>query len=462
MKKPISPPPIEGIFKETDLSKIDVNSHIEAAIAFNSDYSHWDRVRYRTKEGLDAKIVWAFMKIMRENNSKHIRIGELEMKYSLIEGFQKTIHEIDMNAQTSPLSQNGLNEKEMRIYSVSSVMEEAIASSQIEGAAITTQAAKKMLREKRRPQNASEQMIVNNYNAMRLIKSLKDKELTREIILEVHREITRNTTDDHTYEGRFRDTDDIVVSDRYSDDESYKPIGSDKIERTMKELCDYVNNEEVFVHPLVKAMIIHFLIAYIHPFVDGNRRLARSLFYWYLLKKGYWIVEYLSLSKAIEKDKPKYYRSYLLSETDENDLTYFIKFNLEKMKEALEDFIGHVEHKRKEQREYEQKVSGNLLLPMRQQMIIMDAMRSGESFSIYEIQSKYQVTYQTARTDVMHLEELGMIEKTGKKSNQILYSFKNTGRKTDAEKSEKKKAVPPEKVMRLDNYFEGSRKQDRM
>ncbi|MDR0198839.1 MAG: Fic family protein [Methanomassiliicoccaceae archaeon] len=452
MKRPKNAPETRDLLKNIDLSKIDVNAHLEAAIKYNSDYSHWDRVRYRTKEGLDPKIVWALMKLMREN-CQHIRIGDMKMKYSLIEEFQKAIHDIDIKAPTSILSRNGLDGKEMKIYAISSVMEESIASSQIEGAATTTQVAKKMLRENRRPQNGSEQMIVNNYNAMRLIKNLKDRDLTQELIFDVHREITKNTIEDRTYEGRYRDTDNIVISDRYTGEVFHEPIRSEKIDGTMRALCDYVNDEKVFVHPLIKGIMIHYLIGYIHPFVDGNGRTARSLFYWYLLKKGYWVIEFMSLSKAIKNDRQNYDLSYLLSETDENDMTYFIKFNLSKMEEALDDFIGYVENKRKEQHEFELKISDDLRLPMRQRMIIMRAIRSGAAFSIYEIQSKYQVTYQTARADIMRLEELGLIEKVGKQSNQVLYSIKNSGRKSDEGSKEKKNAAPPEKVRRLDNFF---------
>jgi Fic family protein len=454
MKKPKDAPDIDGLLKKTDLSKIDVDAHLEAAIKYNSDYSHWDRVRYRTKEGLDPEIVWALMKIMRKNNYKQFKIGNNKMYYSLIEEFQKTIHNIDVKAPTSILSTNGLNEKERKIYSVSSVMEESIASSQIEGAATTTPVAKKMLRENRRPKNESEQMIVNNYNAMRLIKQLKNKDLTQELIFSVHREITKNTIEDPAYEGRYRDTDDIVVSDKYTGEVVHEPMGSDEISKTMESLCDFVNNEDVFIHPLIKGIIIHYLIGYIHPFIDGNGRTARSLFYWYLLKKGYWIIEFMSLSKAIKKNRTKYDMSYLLSETDENDITYFIKFNLSKIEEALDDFISYVEIKRKEQHELETKISGHPLLPMRQRMIILDAMRSDKTFSIYEIQSKYQVTYQTARSDVINLEGLGLIEKIGKVSNQVLYSISNSGRKADEKNKEKRGTTPPEKVKGLDNFFD--------
>ena len=423
MKMPKSPPSVEKVLENRYNPNVDLEVYFEAASKYNSDYSHWDKVIYRTKDGLDPELVWAIMKMIRKNNYRYVRLNGLEIKYSVVESFQKTIHEIDMMAPVGFMSRVQFSEKEMRRYSVSSVMEESIASSQIEGAATTRQVAKRMLRENRRPKNESERMIVNNYSAMILIKNLKDEKLTPEMILRIHKEITRDTLEDPRYEGKYRNTDDVVVSDKYTGDVYHTPMVSENVPHTIDMLCDYVNDDKVFTHPLIKGIIIHYLIGFIHPFTDGNGRLARSLFYWYLLKKGYWIVEYLSISKVIKENKSKYDWSYLLSETDDNDVTYFIKFNLDKVEEALNDFMEYVTTKRKEQYEFESKISKNKDLPMRQQMIIKDAMMSGEMISIQEISSRYQVTYQTARTDIMHLEELGLIKKAERRSNQILYMF---------------------------------------
>jgi Uncharacterized conserved protein len=434
MKMPKSPPPVEKILEKIDRSNVDLGLYFEAASKYNSDYSHWDKVRYRTKDELDPKLVWAIMKMIRMNSYRHVKLNELEIKYSVIESFQKTIHEIDMMAPVGFMSRGRFSEKEMKRYSVSSVMEESIASSQMEGAATTRQVAKRMLREKRRPKNESERMIANNYDAMLLIKNLKDEKLTSEMILRIHKEITKDTLEDSKYEGEYRNADDVVVVDKYTGDVYHTPMKSEKIPHMMDVLCAYANDDSIFTHPLIKGIIIHYLIGYMHPFTDGNGRLARSLFYWYLLKKGYWIVEYLSISKVIKENKSKYDWSYLLSETDDNDVTYFIKFNLDKVEEALNDFMIHVDAKRKEQREFQLRLSENKNLPMRQQMIVKDAMMSEEMISIQEISSKYQVTYQTARADIMHLEQLGLIKKSEKRSNQILYTFnenENTKNKTD-------------------------------
>lgn len=87
----------------------------------------------------------------------------------------------------------------------------------------------------------------------------------------------------------------------------------------IEDLCIFFNenNTKVFIHPIIKGIIIHFMIAYMHPFVDGNGRTARALFYWYMLKSGYWLTEYLSISRVIVKSKKSYENAYLYTEADE-------------------------------------------------------------------------------------------------------------------------------------------------
>ena len=99
----------------------------------------------------------------------------------------------------------------------------------------------------------------------------------------------------------------------------------------MNELCEFSNSNDKFIHPIIKGIIIHFLIGYIHPFNDGNGRTARSLFYWYLLKNDYWLFEYMAISRVINGSKGQYRDAYLKTESDtfykeeKGHLTYFIK-----------------------------------------------------------------------------------------------------------------------------------------
>ena len=56
-----------------------------------------------------------------------------------------------------------------------------------------------------------------------------------------------------------------------------------------------------FIHPMIRSIILHFWLAYDHPFVDGNGRTARALFYWSMLRHGYWLFEFISISQIILK-----------------------------------------------------------------------------------------------------------------------------------------------------------------
>lgn len=90
------------------------------------------------------------------------------------------------------------------------------------------------------------------------------------------------------------------------------------------------------------------MIGFIHPFVDGNGRTARALFYWYLLKKGYWLTEYLSISRMILKSKVQYANAYLYTEHDEMDVGYFIHYQLHIMALAFESLQEYLKRKSEE------------------------------------------------------------------------------------------------------------------
>jgi Fic family protein len=89
------------------------------------------------------------------------------------------------------------------------------------------------------------------------------------------------------------------------------------------------------VHPVVRAILIHFMLGYDHPFYDGNGRTARALFYWSLARSGYWLMEYVSISRLLRQAPAQYARAYRHTETDDNDTTYFIVHQLEVIQQAI-------------------------------------------------------------------------------------------------------------------------------
>lgn len=377
----------------------------ESVRKYNSEYYHWNELKYRED---DRAPIWATMKTIRNGLSQRFSVCDIEFSYTAIPEFQELLYNID-RAQPG-IGENG-------IFSVSSAMEEAIASSQIEGAVSTRENAKKMLRSGRKPRTRDERMIFNNYLAMEYIKKHTDEDLTANLILEMHRIVTEGTVDEK-YAGRFRDTDDVVVGD---DDGNvfHTPPSHEKIEELINGLCDFANSKE-FIHPMVKASMLHFLVGFIHPFADGNGRLARSLFYWCTLKNGYTIMEYTSISRIVKKSLKKYGLAYRYSETDDNDLTYFIKYSLECVSESIDELRKYITRKTRERCAVYEAMDVGTGLTVGEMMILGDY--SVDMFSIREISSRYSMSYQSARNHVLHLLDNGYIRASGKNRKTVMYS----------------------------------------
>ena len=386
------------------------------------NYYYWDKVRSQPViKKFNKDDVWASIRLRRATNSRPtpvLDVKGLPFTYWLTDSLQKELHLIDLAAKGSLQKFNPEEDKSASMrFIVSSLMEEAITSSQIEGAVASIKEAKRMLFSKRAPKNKSELMIYNNYQTMKTLKELCRQELTLELILELHCLLTHGTLESIEEEGRFRTAlDKVNVVTSYGEI-LFVPPEASEIKQRLNALIRFANeaNDQPFMHPVVKAIILHFWMAYIHPFTDGNGRMARTLFYWFLLKQDYWLFEYTSISKTILKRTTRYANAYLYSEHDGNDLTYFIHFHLEVIKDAVEELVQHVEQERKKA----QLLKLNLLqypdLNMRQARIVQYLQTNPHAvLSIKMHQNLNGLAYQTARTDLLELENKGWLKRVKK------------------------------------------------
>ena len=335
------------------------------------------------------------------------------------------LHYIDLgsggvvNAPEEPL----INPQTRDRYLVRSLIEEAITSSQLEGAATTREVAKDMIRTGRRPRDTSEQMILNNYLTMQHIRDLKSSALSPELVLEIHRLITTDTLEEPTAAGRFRRLNEpCVVSDDFGQ-VFHDPPPADELTERMDAMCAFANDDtsDHFIHPAVRAIILHFWLAYDHPFVDGNGRTARALFYWSMLRSGYWIFEFISISAILRKAPIQYGRSFLYTETDDNDLTYFLVAQTEVIFQAISELHRYIERKSAQLRQAEQDIQALALFNHRQVLLIRHALRHpGQRYTIASHRHSHAVAYQTARTDLLDLAERGVLE-MGKKGRAIIF-----------------------------------------
>lgn len=423
MKKIDPVPDLSNLDKTTLSAILSDPEQMSLVTELNKRYLHWDEVRYRVEDD-KAVAVWAIMKILRNSALKTIHVCDLDLKYSLLPDFQEWLHHIDRDSAGFVTLENP-GEKNVRRYVISSLMEEAIASSQMEGAATTRKDAKKMLRSQRKPKNASELMIYNNYLAMEYIKQNLTREMDVNLILELHKIITNGTLNEGPeWEGRFREDNETVVGDTDREDVVFHvPPKYEHIPVLVQKLCDFINDDtKEFVHPVIKGIIIHYLVGYIHPFVNGNGRLARTLFYWYVMKKGYWLMEYTSISRIIKKSQTRYGMAYQYSETDGYDLTYFIRFNLDCIEKAVEDLGLYIKRKTDEQKKIAKMIESNSELNINEMSILKDYSKEYSPFTIKELSIRYPISYQTARSCVKHLCEIGYVKPVSKDRKTVLYS----------------------------------------
>lgn len=407
MKRPEQAPELKDLLEEGFPSWSP--GTMELAKKYNDRYLHWSDLEYRDVGPDSREVLWTLMKILREGTIRTIELHDLVVKYNITDDAQRILHDLDMRLSSGLVPSSKLDDKRRLMLTVSSIMEESIASSQLEGASTTTKAAKKMLRENTAPKNRSERMIVNNYNAMRFIKEHSTDNLTPDLIREIHSIISHGTLDDEKYEGKFRDDNSITVRDVFTGETYHDPPDFGRVPDLIQALCEFANDDSVFVHPIVKGIVLHFVLAYIHPFMDGNGRVSRSLFYWYMIRNGYASVEYISISKVMKSHRGKYDHAYLLSETDGNDITYFINFNLDMVSEAADVFLDYVRRKIEENDRTleDSRTSG---LSIRQREVLSDLMNSTEPMDVYELAAKYMVQPASIRRDILRLDELGLVK----------------------------------------------------
>src|SRR4030042_1717789 len=254
---------------------------------------------------------------------------------------------------------------------------------------------------------------------MRGIGKLKDESLSKELVFHIHEVITKATLHDESATGRFRKAHErILVGDMYNEIFPDPPAARGLEQRT-EAMCDFATSKssDGFVHPVIRSIILHFWLAYDHPFVDGNGRMARALFYWSMLRHGYWLFEFISISQIIRKAPIKYARSFLYTETDDNDLTYFILHQLEVIRRAITELHEYIKKRTETLRAIELELRGMAALNHRQRALISHALRHAHyQYTIKSPQTSHNVVYQTARTDLLDLERRGLltVRKIGK------------------------------------------------
>ncbi len=428
MKLPSIPPNVSYEQIGTILSpeKWKLILEIGAITEKEGKYRHWDVLRHLVPpQGLTLEEWWMGIKLHRTSGKKAVPLQDRKHEdlfyYNLTDMILEQIHRIDMSMGgcldlPEPLFDPHLRDQ----YVIHTLIQEAITSSQLEGASTTRHVAKEMLRLGRAPRDESEQMIFNNFRTMEKIREWRDESLTPQLVFEIHRMITENTLAHPDHVGRFRSPDEkIVVEDNFSKEILHEPPDANQLPARLQSMCDFANGltPSQYVHPIVRAIILHFWLSYDHPFVDGNGRTARALFYWCMLKNKYWIFEFISISEMILKAPAQYGQAFLYTETDQNDLTYFILHQITILQKSINSLHNYVTRKTQQVEALQSILRSVTYFNHRQEALLIHALDNpGTIYTIEGHKNSHNIAYDTARNDLKGLVKKGLLflKKRGK------------------------------------------------
>ena len=429
MKKPEIPPRFEDLIgalkDQTKLMQIVGLRQMQPTL---EHYLHWDQLRrHPPPDGLTSEEWWLGVKMQRIGASRPLQLADSNKKpftFCVPDLVIEKLHDIDCGSGSAVNIPSPITNPQTRDqYLIRSLMEEAITSSQLEGAATTREVAKEMIRTGRPPKDNDEQMICNNFATMQRILELKKYPLSAEMIFEIHRLVTDKTLKSHDGAGRFRSAEEPITVEGPDGEVFHFPPPASELPERLKLMCDFANkaSPDYFIHPVTRAIILHFWLAYDHPFVDGNGRTARALFYWAMLREEYWVFEFISISTILRKAPIKYGRSFLYTETDGNDLTYFIVAQAKVVAAAIQMLHEYIDEKTSELRELESHLRALNLFNHRQVDLLRHALKHPyEQYTIESHRASHGTSYETARTDLLDLSERGIL-KLMKRGKQMIF-----------------------------------------
>jgi len=383
----------------------------------------WDKLRHLDPpDGLSHEQWWLGIKLARSSLLRTFPLRDAATgepySYAMPDPVLRLLHDVDRNCAGEIAMPEVVtsDDQARQHYLVNSLMEEAIRSSQLEGATTSRRRAVELLRTGRPPRDRSERMILNNYRGLEFIRSMGDR-LSPSLVLELQRILTEGTLDNPDAAGRLQRADEerVAVYDVADGALVHRPPPADQLPSRLDALCAFANREdeaEPFMHPVIRAVLIHFWLGYDHPFEDGNGRTARALFYWSMRQSGYWLTEYLSISRILRRAPAQYSNAYVFSETDGGDATYFLIYQLSVIVRAVAELRAYLARKVREIQAVERQLRATGHLNHRQIALLGDALRTPDRRYTYASHAKsHGVTEETARTDLLRLQELGFIER---------------------------------------------------
>ena len=379
---------------------------------------------------MDIKL---FSKMLKD---KHFcNLGKMKYKYSgdfaeflqtLSELYYKELPISDFNGNNivfienhAAVSQNAVKlllKNQNNYYGIKTAEDEIVATSAIENIDFSRDSVRNILKGYA-PKNDQESRILGIKKGLEFIANTSNK-ITEENLHKLYMMTVGDFLegDDRLNDGEFyrHDTVSIVGSQIEHMGVHYK-----KIPGFMKALIEFINTDDG-INDLVKAAIIHFYFAYVHPYFDGNGRTARLIHLWFLIQKGYQSALFIPFSGLIEKSRKAYYDAFSAVEDNQIisgviDVTPFVLYFIENVYNKMNNSTDTLSV-------YDEAVkSGELTKKEVALWQFVISCYGTEEFSTKQLEKDFgNAAYATIRGFVLKFEKLGLL--TGQRyANKVKY-----------------------------------------
>ena len=184
-----------------------------------------------------------------------------------------------------------------------------------------------------------------------------------------------------------------------------------KLPAYMKELTAFAA-EKAAQNDLIKAAVLHFALAYLHPYFDGNGRMARLLHLWYLVQQGYSSALFVPMSRFVEESCARYYKAYTRVEQNQQisgvlDVTPFLVY----FAESVYHRLGEDQPQPRTLQAFEEALrQGKITEKERALWQFVLTAYGSEEFSTKRLEKDFgDAAYATLRSFVLKFENLGLL-----------------------------------------------------
>lgn len=307
-------------------------------------------------------------------------------------------------------------------YGTKALEEEIVATSAIESIDFNRDSVRNIMKGLA-PKDEEENRIYGLKQGFEFI-SKRENKITEENIYKLYMMAIGNFLDDDNKlkESNYYRHDTVFVM---SDKIEHSGIDYSKLPECMKTFVKFANAKDN-INDLLKATILHFYIAYLHPYFDGNGRMARLIHMWFLIQKGYESTLFVPFSSYIEKSRKKYYNAYSLIEDNSKlsgviDVTPFLLYFIQNVYEKMTDDAIKPNTLEK----YNSVLAGGKITEKEARLwqFVLSAY-AGDTFTTKQLEKDFgDAAFATVRSFVIKFADLGLLNAQQMK-NKVLYSIK--------------------------------------